>query len=398
MSTIAGVIGGFLKGIAEEILKGLVENAIEGLGNVMRIEVASVMDFIKSSTASTFQSMLSADPHSSVGVSTSGLIYIMEQFLKATAWISTVLPAEIIEELFLELLQEGFSNAVQTSIGGAFQTILNVWRGGMPPNPDECENIVTIIDAVDVDTACLLIAMSGNNIPTTFFRAIRGWRQFVDDQTRTLRTQLLDLLNKWNTIMSYLHDLAFSLSNEELSHSLLTIREAYQKAFSIIDMVGERALSRLQELLTECRTAKEWLNMGTIDSATAEIVAEENKAEADMTYQTYCSIRDTVLDTLATVDVQLGNLINKIEDLINRLLTHINNIINATQLDFSEDYNKLLEALKKVIAYRHAIQNKTELKYPVELTGTPVTQVTPGTAEFTTTTYTIELTVEYTTE
>ena len=398
MSAIAGVVGGFLGGIAEEILKGLVGDAIEGLGNVMRIETASAMDFIKSTTASTLQSMLSADPHSSVGVSTSGLIYIMEQFLKATAWISTVLPAEVIEELFLELLQEGFSNAVQTSIGGAFQTILNVWRGGMPPNPDECENIVTIIDAVDVDTACLLIAMSGNNIPTTFFRAIRGWKQFVDEQTRTLRTQLLDLLNKWNTIMSYLHDLAFTLSNEELSHSLLTIREAYQKAFSIIDMVGERALSRLQELLTECRTAKEWLNMGTIDSTTAEIVAEENKAEADMTYQTYCSIRDTVLDTLATVDVQLGNLINKIEDLINRLLTHINNIINATQLDFSEEYNKLLEALKKVIAYRHAIQNKTELKYPVELTGTPVTQVTPGATEFATTTYTIELTVEYTSE
>jgi len=38
-----------------------------------------------------------------------------------------VLSAEVAEELFMELIQEGFSNAVQFTIGGAIQNILAFW-------------------------------------------------------------------------------------------------------------------------------------------------------------------------------------------------------------------------------------------------------------------------------
>jgi len=396
MSAIAKFLGGVAGAVGLKILDPLINDALKGVGDIIRTEFGINVGYVKNVTAEAMDSMLETDPHGNVGVDPSGIVYVMQEMLRATARIGILIGSEVAEELFMELVQEGYSNAIQTSIGGALQSILNVWRGSMPLNPDEASEVVRLIDVMDSDTCALLIAQAGNNLPTTFFRAIRGWKDYVDDQTRSLRLQLMEILRKWNEAIAWLHELAVALAHSELQQSLQAIREAYAKAFALIDMVGERALSRLQELLIECRTAKEWLNMGVITEDEANLVASENEAEADVTFNTYTSMRDTILSTLANVDVTLDNLVSKIDDMINRYLAHLNNMINASQLDFSEEFNKLQEALKKVVAYRHAKENVTKLEYPVTLSGTGTTGVAPGATTYEVTTYTLMLEVSYT--
>ena len=98
-----------------------------------------------------------------------GMLDVMNRFIRATAQVGMVIGPEVAEELFMELIQEGFSNAIQTSLGGAFQSMLNVWRGGAPPSPDELDTLIGKVADMDEDTLALMIALSGSNLPTTFY-------------------------------------------------------------------------------------------------------------------------------------------------------------------------------------------------------------------------------------
>jgi len=369
-------IGGFAGGAIGELVGALVGDFVEAAGAWMRTEIAINLKFIYNWTAEAFDGLIEGEPDSTIGMAPSGMLDVMERFIRATALVGMTLGPEVAEELYMEMIQEGFSNAIQTSVGGALQAMLNVWRGGMPPNPDELEAVVGKVADVDEDTLALLIAMSGSNIPTTFYRVSRGFDMYVDEQTRIVREQLIDVLNKLNNVITWLYEAARTLSVNEFEEVLSTIKEAYTKGINLLDSVAERALSRLQELKTECETAKAWFQYSQAYPETPLItdleltyVAIENGEEADATYNTYLSIKSAIETALANVDVQVDTIVSKINDIIARYVEHLNKIIEAGAIDFSGDISKLQGALQKLIAYRNAKDTSTKIESPVEIIG-----------------------------
>jgi len=127
--------------IGEALIEGFIRQTTEASTIVGRTELAIQTGFMRNVTAEAFDALCEVAPHYNVTIDADGLMEIFERFMRAVAKASLVLTPEIAEELYTELIQEGFSNAVQMSVGGALQSILNTWRGGYPPNPEDIEEL-----------------------------------------------------------------------------------------------------------------------------------------------------------------------------------------------------------------------------------------------------------------
>ena len=401
MAAVLGLLADFAAGVAADVVSSIFGDALASVGSMAIYGLAEYFKWLDNIFAEALDSFVEAQPDPVVGTDPRGIVNVAKKMLWATVTTGVIVGKEVAEELFLELIQEGFSNAVQTSVGGALQTIFNIWRGSFPPNPDELEDVIEVIDAIDNDTAVLLVAMTGNNIPTSMYRILRGWRRFVDNKTRSIRTQIMTALAKWNDAMSLYYEVARSLAEQELVNSLQVIREVYHKGIAIIDMVAERALARLQELKVELLAVKEYLNMGVIDSETAKLVAAENLAEAEATYNTYTNIRDKILALLENVSINLDNVIANIDDIITRYVTHLSKFIEAGAVDLTPEYEKIQDIIKKLIAYRMATENRTNITYTITPWGSGTTSIITGGGYYTPVeeaTYTLLVQVYYETE
>ena len=362
-------------GLATRFLDNLMGDAIRGGGIIVRTETAIAVDFIKSITADAFDSLIEGEPHVNVGMSAEGMVNVVERFMRTVAYASMILTDEIAEEFYSEMIQEGFSNAVQTSVGGAFQSILNTWRGGYPLNYDEIEEVAQAIEDIDKDIAGLLSSQAGCNIPTTYFRLKRGFDRYIDDRIIALRTQLINLTERINDLVTWLHDRSQSLAQRGFDASVLTIREAYERAVRIIDDACERALSRLHELLAELKTVKAWWewtlehpDTPLLSESEKNIIAVENRLEAEATIETLNRILSSVDSSLSGFDIELNTLISKVDAVISKVISVYNKIVDkANALDLADLVDKLQESLNILLAYRNVIDSNTSLTTPVRM-------------------------------
>jgi len=377
LSKLLGQIAGQM---ADNVLMSFMGDLIRGAGIGLRTELAISQDWLKSLTADALDSLIEEESHPNTALSAVALTTIFERFMRTVAQASMILSAEIAEELYTEMLQEGFSNAIQVSVGGALQSILSVWRGGYPLSYDQTSLPVEAVEDLDSDTMALLLAQAGCNIPTTTFYIKQGFDRYIDSQLIYLRTQLYEITQRLNEIVAWRIERSSEFSIRQYYEGLEVLREGYSKAINLIDLICERALSRLQELLNEVKTAKAWLEYSqahpeaplvTEDEVT--LLAVENKMEAEEIINAVDSIISKIDDKLSAFDVDISTITSKIDANILEEVNHLNAIIQQGIIDISTLVSKIDEALSKVVAYRHATELQTEpvtdLTRPVEISG-----------------------------
>ena len=360
--------------IGEALIEGFIRQTTEASAIVGKTEAAIQSGFMRNITADALDSMCEVDAHYNVGVSTDGLMEIFERFMRAVAKASLVLTPEIAEELYTELIQEGFSNAIQMSVGGALQSILNTWRGGYPPNPEDLEELARTLDKLDIDLFALLIAQSGCNIPTTAWKVAKGFDTYVEQKHTDLKAQADTALNRLNSLLSLPYELGDNVLSNEIMEIIGLFREAYIKAQNLIEYVAERALSRLNELRAEVKTVEEWLDWSNehpdqvlITPDEAYYVALENKLEADATMNTYSDTKTKIENSLTDLDVDVTGFLNEVDSLLSSVASHYNNIISKSVIDMTSEINMIKEAFKKLVAYRNAKDSQSSLKSSVVL-------------------------------
>ena len=351
----------------------LVETTARGAGIWTKAEAWIRSGWAGKSTAVCFDKITSEEPHDNVGISAKGIMRTFEEFIRVVAQASMVLGEEIAEELYTEMLQEGFSNAIQTSLGGSFQSILNYWRGGNPLYPDDIEDVGESLSDLDIDTATLLAGMAGCNLPTTAFRLKRGVDRYVDSQLLLIRDQMRDVAVSQNDAVAWLLDRARIRAIREFDSVLSTVESAYAKAINLYDHVCERALSRIQEIKSELVTLKSWWEYSRqhpeqelIDEFTLNTTLMEDEMELDAIYNTAKSILDTVDNTLNEVDVNISDVRELIDKIHSRYLEHLNSIIEAGELSIGNIAEKYTEVMDKISAARHKTDTTTSISQPIK--------------------------------
>ncbi|RLE63335.1 MAG: hypothetical protein DRJ38_07860 [Thermoprotei archaeon] len=366
--------------ILDDIILTFVADYIRGAGITFRTGIAIASDWLKTITADALDSLIEEESHPNTALSAGGLTNIFERFLGTVAKASMVLSADIAEELYTEMLQEGFSNAIQVSIGGALQSILSTWRGGYPLSYDQTPLPIESVEDLDSDTLALLLAQAGCNLPTIAFHIKQGFDRYIDSQLIYLRTQLYEITSRLNEIIAWRIERSSEFSIRQYYEGLEVLREGYSKAINLIDLICERALSRLQELLNEVKTGKAWLDY-SLEHPEAPIVTEEevnllaleNKMEAEEIINAVNSIISKIDDKLSAFDIDISTITSKIDTNILEEVNHLNSIIQQGIIDISTLISKIDEAMDKVVAYRHARELQTEpvtdLTRPVEVEG-----------------------------
>ena len=354
---------------AEAAVEGFITDTVRASGIVGKTIAARESGLMRNITAEAMDGLVEASSHYNTSMSADGLMDVFERFMVAVAQASLFLSPEIAEEMYTELIQEGFSNAIQMSVGGALQSILNAWRGGYPLNPEDVEELARTLDKVDIDLFALLMAQAGCNVPSTAWRVAKGFDVYVQDKHSDLKAQADLALERLNSILAAPYELADNVLSNEIIETLSLIRECYIKAGNLVEYAGERALSRLNELRAECKTVLEWIEWqeahpGTeiVSADEAYLVAIENKAEADATKNSYDSIKSKIDSQLAGLDIDVSDVLSEADNLLSKVAEHYNSIISSSVLDMTDEINKITQAFDKLAAYRNAVDTSTSLK------------------------------------
>ena len=363
-------VGLYLAGqAAEAAVEGFITDTVRASGILGKTVSARDSGLIRNITAEAMDGLVEASPHYNTAMSADGLMEVFERFMVAVAQASLFLSPEIAEELYTELIQEGFSNAIQMSVGGALQSTLNVWRGGYPLNPEDVEELARTLDKVDIDLFALLMAQAGCNVPSTAWRVAKGFDLYVQDKHSDMKAQADLALERLNSILAAPYEIADNVLSNEIIETLSLIRECYIKAGNLVEYAGERALSRLNELRAECKTVLEWIEWqeahpGTeiVSADEAYLVAIENKAEADATKNSYDSIKSKIDSKLAGLDIDVSDVLSEADNLLSKVAEHYNSIISSSVLDMTDEINKITQAFDKLAAYRNAVDTSTSLK------------------------------------
>jgi hypothetical protein len=322
LPVIAGIVAGsFLAGLAKDLVADLIKDAIGNFprGAIDYLKVEAFKDILSQWTAEFYQSLL-AEPHQVSGLSPKGLVDIVIAGLLAVAKMSMIFNPEVTEELFLEIIQEGFSNAIQFSIGGAIQNILSFWRGSYGVQSGQSNQIFQVIDNIDDLALTWLLMSSGEHVITLAFQSLLGLSQKYESDKTLQLAQISSTIEYINRVSFAYNETLRAEAERILARSARTAEEYYDRIIALADNLLERFISRVNEIDAETQSHLVLYNDNAIGEDTMRAVLIENTLLLDSTKQSY-------------------------DYFINILLAEINNASTLTNLIDSTTFNTAMRAI-----------------------------------------------------
>ena len=330
---IAGVVAGsFLAGIAKDLVADLIKDAVGNFprGAIDYLKVEAFKDVFSHWTAEFYQSLL-AEPHQVSGLSPRGLVDIVISGLLTVAKMSMIFNPEVTEELFLEIIQEGFSNAIQFSIGGAFQNILSFWRGSYGVQSGQSNQVMNVIDYIDDLTLTWLLMSSGEHVITLTFQILLGLSQKYESDKSLQLAQVSSAVEYLNRISFAYNETLRAEAERILARSARIAEEYYDRIIALADNMLERFISRVNEIDAETQSHLTLYQNNAISEDTMRAVLIENTMLLDSTKQSY----DYFINLLTSEINNASTLTNLIDSAT----------FNTTMRAIATEYAKLLGAI-----------------------------------------------------
>ena len=352
-AAIAGAIGG---AIASDFIRGFYQPFTEGTGNIARWEIGKKLG-IKNWFAQAYDSFTDAEANPVIGYSAAGMMHVVYELFEASIRMSMVVEGEMIEELFLEMLQEGLSNAIQYSYGGAWQSQLNVYRGASPPYADDVDDVMRLGKRMDEKLRSFLVASTGASIPNFGRQALSAFQRHISDELTHLRPWFTDKLrdrdDAYYRPLVQLHTIAMSYAEAQAEKAWMMWRRAYD----MINDAARRYLARVNELLDELESVKVWHDAELISEDDATLIAREIKEEGNVIESYFDELENTIISEAQTVEQEITcdfdpvfNVISRFDNLAYNLCTWYGEISKS----LTEDFIALIEeTLKRLRAYRY---------------------------------------------
>jgi len=329
----------------------------------------------------TFDDLTEAEPNILMGYSPGGLTNIFDFLIRASLYLSAFMGEEMAEEILLELLQEGVSNAIQTSIGGAFQTIMNVYRGGQPIYGDDIANMPSYWNNVDDKINVFNVASSGMNYLGSLHYLLQGVHSNTDDMFREVYHTLTSISTRaveeelwW--ILTYME-----LARNNILQRLRDIADITQRYVEIAIDVLEDGIGRCNDMIQEIETEISRLDSGMTTEDNSQLIKDELEAEFDAlkrsideAYNNLLNHIDNVQHTLITEDInEYKNALNMYRDAIREMM----NTVNKAYIDYlNEQYRKVYNILDMLLCYR--FYSDTHQYSDEEVAKTKVLQLVEG--------------------
>lgn len=354
------ILGGLASSIGSGIISSLLDDPLEGAGEYARIAMADHSGILRNWLTEFFD-VLTVDelnkPDPITGYVPDALINQLIKSLYLTAQLGMLIGSDIAEELVLELLQEGYSQAIQFSLGGALQTTMSVYRGGYPFTPDELSALFPLHKYFDDKFLSFFAAESGSNVPTLLGRIMTGYYTTLIEEHTELRTLITD--NERRAIDNILrpYEVCLDYLATQINDMFASEIQQLEYAVSVLSEQAERGIARIQELIIELKTAIAHFDLGVISETDLLMVTSENLAEADVVLDSFEKLVQMFLPAIKPINS------GKVQPTIRTyysMLRRKNNIMNkirkaVEQYKPEEDLQKWLLAHYNLLAYRASV-------------------------------------------
>ena len=318
--------------------------------SVMLLKLEAFDQIIRTWIAEYLQSMIATANQQSV-IDPSGFIDIFVESLKTTAKLGIILSPEIVEELFLELIQEGLSNAIQFSISGALQNIYSYYRGSVPIQIQETSSVFKDVNDIDTLSAIYLLATSGESTTTLSYRLKQAFDQYLDTEFRLIREQVVANIRILNDLANWFNNVLRSEIERIQARVMRQLEELFDRYVALLYNLVDRAIGRLNEISADADASFTLYsnNIITQQEALDDLTEAEAHLDAlDSTFSVaYVYLRDQFLS-----DVDQFQFID-IKDLLDQKMLQLYNEIAKSVGSVIIDYNftkaiDILDSIQKI--------------------------------------------------
>ena len=283
---------------------------------------------------------------------------IMDKTVEASAYLGEEMGSEAI----MEMISESMSSALESNYNAALQTILNVWRGCLPPDVSMAQAMGMRIDSVDTKYATSILAPT-SALPYTILESlVQGANNRLQQLYTNLDNSYGELIAQKNALMrSFLtafSELYLTLINDLVFDCMYFVERLENYANTACTIILERLTARLDDL----NALKARYDAGLVDDETyntmlLEIQADINalngtfdriKTEVSNLISDYIGVIDAISEDIKTL------LLNYLADAENLVNAHINSVVSAINgLSVVSDIKaKVKEIYERIRAYR----------------------------------------------
>ena len=289
--------------------------------------------------------------------------------LQKTIESSAYLGEEIGSECISEMLSEGLSSALESNYNASLQTILNVWKGSLPPDLSVAQALGMRIDRVETKYATSILAPT-SALPYTILEAlIQGAYNRLAQLYTPLDQSVLSTLQTKNTYLSAhitaLGEFLTTVINDLIFDVQYFAERVENYVNTALTIILERLTARLDDLealekrhtTTDPSTGQPLIDDETYTTMLTEIYADV-QALQDTFNQIKTEVDNLITDYFNKLDALVDDFTSLVLSYLNAFETNVNAIINAevsaiNGLTIPTDVkNKIKEIYERIRAYR----------------------------------------------
>jgi len=289
--------------------------------------------------------------------------------LQKTIESSAYLGEEIGSECISEMLSEGLSSALESNYNASLQTILNVWKGALPPDLSVAQALGMRIDNVETKYATSILAPT-SALPYTILEAlIQGAYNRLGQLYTNLDNSIVNSLTVKNTYLSAhitaLGEFITFLINDLILDAQYFVERLESYVNTALTIILERLTARLDDLealekrhnTIDPSTGSPLIDDETYQTMLTEIYADiqalqdtfnQIKTEVNNLISDYVSVYDGLVSDMVTV---IQNYMNTFENSINTLINNQVSAINGLTI-VNDIKTKIKEIYERIRAYR----------------------------------------------
>jgi hypothetical protein len=249
--------------------------------------------------ADVMQKLLEAEKDPVHGISSRGMIDTIWGFIDKTMDFSMILNEGIATQLFVQMIQQSIAYAIHPSLAGSIGTVANVYSGSSYLGGTEAISIGGTADFTDRPLKAFLSAEVGRNIPTTAFDLIRGANARLEGMYRSILTNVDSLLSEWNDLALGYYRHYHTMARTRLENSIIMKESVTERAYSLLEQVGNEHLARISEQLDTLEGAKSWWDSGLMTDDELKDIAIRTNLERGASEKNYDEYKTAILGAIA---------------------------------------------------------------------------------------------------
>ena len=282
--------------------------------------------------------------------------------LQKTVESSAYLGEEIGSECISEMLSEGLSSALESNYNASLQTILNVWKGSLPPDLSVAQALGQRADLIETKYATSILAPT-SALPYTILEAlVQGAYNRLTQLYNNLDTQIASYLTtKSDYITSYLQAYLEHI-NAIMAYLIFDVTAFMERLENYVNQAVNVIMERLIARYDDLNAIKARHDIGLVSDEDYELMLEEIYADVNSLNDSFNQLKNEVNQLISDYTSKLSSIAEDVTNLVINLLTDLEtklvelinkdvNAINALTI-ISDTKSKIKEIYERIRAYR----------------------------------------------